>query len=308
MGRSYVIITPAKNEEIYLPFLAESMLKQTIQPTAWFIIDDGSDDGTPRIIDDLASKHPWIHGKRLEKGQTANIQEQDNHFVRLIKEAFDYVVDYYAGEGIEYEYIGQVDADMLLPPDYFEKVIEGFEQNPKLGIAGGHYTFVKLGEKGNIIQRKTPPCIADDNPSGGCMLIKRACFQDIGGIPIAPGQDGATLAKARLCGWKTRRLIDIEMFHLRERGSARWEGYIVYCLDAHPLLVLLNCLDSFFVKRAPLRALGYLYGYSLSFLKREQKVTDPSLRYYFRHKRLGEVRKIISLKMKSKFNNLKPRK
>ncbi len=76
MGKSYVIITPAKNEERNLPLLAESLIKQTIKPAAWFIFDDGSDDRTPEIIEELSSKFSWIHGKRLEKSQASTLREQ----------------------------------------------------------------------------------------------------------------------------------------------------------------------------------------------------------------------------------------
>lgn len=308
MGRNYIIITPAKNEEKNLPLMADSMLKQTIKPIAWFIIDDGSDDGTPGIIEELAGKFHWIHSKRLEKSQISNIKEQDIHFFELIKETFDYAADFCTREGLEYEYIGQVDADMILPADYFEKIIEKFEQHPMLGIAGGHYSYVMLDDKGNITQRKKPPSILDDGPSGGCMLIRRDCFQGIGGIPLAPGQDGATLAKARLGGWETRRFHDIEMLHLRRSGSAKWIGYVAYCLDLHPLLVLVNGLVSPLMAGKPLRGLAYSYGYLSAFFKREPKVTDQSLRYYFRHQRLKEVRELITLKIRNTFKNLRLRK
>jgi len=304
MGKSYAIITPAKNEERNLPFLAESMLKQTIKPAVWLIVDDGSDDGTPGIIEELASKSPWIHSRRLEKSQISNIRELDAHFSQLIKGAFDHTVDLCARGGIEYEYIGQVDGDMILPPDYFDKIIDNFEQNPKLGIAGGHCIITKLDERGNIIQRSRPVVITDDGPHGGCRLIRRDCFQEIGGIPLTTGQDGATLAKARLCGWETKKYSEIEILHLKKRGSAKWDGYINYCSDFHPLLVLLTCLLSPLVTREPFRGVVYLYGYFSALLKREQKTADQSLRYYFRHKRLKEIKQLMSLKVKNKFKNL----
>jgi glycosyltransferase involved in cell wall biosynthesis len=262
MGKSYVIITPAKNEEKHLPLLAESMVKQTIKPSAWFIIDDGSDDRTPGIILELESKFPWIHSKRLEKSEVSNTNELAMHFVKMVKEAFDYAVDFCSRSGIEYDYIGKIDADMILPSDYFEKLIEKFEQNSRLGIAGGHYIFVKFDEKGDMTRKRTPKALLEDGPSGGCLLIGKDCYQDMGGLPLSPGQDSGALAKARLAGWETKRFTDIESFHLRRRGSAKWDGYIAYCSDYHPLLVLLNSLACT-IRKEPLRGIAYLYGYSL---------------------------------------------
>jgi len=308
MGKGYVIITHAKNEERNLPILAESMLKQTIKPAAWFVTDDGSDDRTPGIIEELASKFPWIDGKRLEKSHISNTKELDAHFIKLTVNIFNHAVDFCNREGIEYGYIGKVDADIVLPPDYFERVIEKFGQNPALGIAGGNYIFAELNERGDTTLRKTPRVILEDGPSGGCILIKRECFQEMGGIPPTTGaQDAAILAKARLCGWETKRFSNIEILHLRKRGSASWDGYIAYRLDLHPLLVLLNFLVSLF-RRETFRGLAYLYSYSVALLKREPKVTDDSLRYYFRHKRLEEVKKLVSLKVNTKLKNLGLRK
>lgn len=304
MGKSYIIITVAKNEERNLPLLAESMVKQTIKPAAWFIFDDGSDDRTPEIIAELENKFYWIHGKRLTKSQVSNIRELNSHFVWLTKMSFDYALDFCATGGIEYEYIGKVDADMVLPPDYFERIVERFEQNRRLGVAGGHYINAIPDGKGNMIRKRTPPALMEDGPSGGCIIIKRDCFQEMGGIPLTPGaQDGAILAKARISGWETRRFSDIEIFHLRKRGSAKWDGYIAYCADYHPLLVLLNCLMAPLVTGEPFRGLVYLYGYFSALLKKEPKVADESLRHYFRHKRLEEVRQRIGLKKKNMSDN-----
>jgi glycosyltransferase involved in cell wall biosynthesis len=49
---SYLAITPARDEEKFLPGLIASMAGQTCVPARWIIIDDGSVDNTPAIIDD----------------------------------------------------------------------------------------------------------------------------------------------------------------------------------------------------------------------------------------------------------------
>src|SRR3954470_18640533 len=63
----YAVATPARNEEGNLPRLAASLAAQTQRPTEWIVVDDGSSDATPRILDDLAAEHPWI--RRLARTQ-----------------------------------------------------------------------------------------------------------------------------------------------------------------------------------------------------------------------------------------------
>src|SRR5215470_15970571 len=57
---SYVVVTPVRDEEEYLPLTFQSILSQTIRPTEWVIVNDGSKDGTGRLIDEYAAQYPWI--------------------------------------------------------------------------------------------------------------------------------------------------------------------------------------------------------------------------------------------------------
>ena len=50
----YIAITPARDEEQFLPGLLASMAAQTRLPERWIVIDDGSADGTAKILDDAA--------------------------------------------------------------------------------------------------------------------------------------------------------------------------------------------------------------------------------------------------------------
>ena len=47
---SYVLITPARNEEAFIEKAIESVVHQTILPLKWVIVDDGSTDATPDIV------------------------------------------------------------------------------------------------------------------------------------------------------------------------------------------------------------------------------------------------------------------
>lgn len=61
----YLAITPAKDEEKYLPSLIDSLVNQSVTPDRWIIIDDGSRDASARIIDQAAQHYPWIEPHHL---------------------------------------------------------------------------------------------------------------------------------------------------------------------------------------------------------------------------------------------------
>ena len=47
----YVVVSPVRNESKYLETTIQSMVKQTIRPIQWVIVNDGSSDNTGEIIE-----------------------------------------------------------------------------------------------------------------------------------------------------------------------------------------------------------------------------------------------------------------
>src|SRR5690349_15772845 len=68
----YVVITPVRNEEAYLPLTIDSVIRQTILPAEWVLVNDGSTDGTQALIDAAADRYTWIHAvHRTDRGSRA---------------------------------------------------------------------------------------------------------------------------------------------------------------------------------------------------------------------------------------------
>src|SRR4030095_355212 len=61
----YVLITPARNEEAFIEKTIQSVVSQTARPARWVIVNDGSTDGTGRIIERYAALHEWIEGVHM---------------------------------------------------------------------------------------------------------------------------------------------------------------------------------------------------------------------------------------------------
>ena len=57
---TYVMITPARNEERYISKTLESMVRQTVLPLKWVIVNDGSTDSTGSIVRPYLPDHSWI--------------------------------------------------------------------------------------------------------------------------------------------------------------------------------------------------------------------------------------------------------
>ena len=125
---SYVVVTPARDEAKYIPLTIASLAAQSIRPLRWVIVNDGSTDETGRIADEAARSHAWITVvNRVDRG---------------FRKAGGGVVDaFYEGyrcvEDDAWDYLIKLDGDLSFAPDYFEKCFEHFDENPRLGIAGG---------------------------------------------------------------------------------------------------------------------------------------------------------------------------
>src|SRR6478735_4475108 len=57
---TYVLITPARNEQEHLESTIQSVVSQTMLPLRWVIVSDGSTDQTEAIAGRYAERYPWI--------------------------------------------------------------------------------------------------------------------------------------------------------------------------------------------------------------------------------------------------------
>src|SRR5213595_2543 len=126
----YVLITPARNEEAFIRKTLDSMVAQTLLPERWVIVDDGSTDNTAEIIDRYRPQRPWIELVRRPQHADRSFAGKVHSFnaglerVRLL----------------DFELIGNLDADVSFGPDYLEFLIRKFSDDPQLGVAGTPFT------------------------------------------------------------------------------------------------------------------------------------------------------------------------
>lgn len=280
----YVVITPVRDEEQYIEETMRSVVRQTIQPAEWIIVDDGSCDGTGRIIDDYARQYPWISAlHRADRGQ------------RLpgmgVMEAF--YCGYQFLKSADWEYVVKLDGDVGLDPDYFERCFERFNEDPKLGICGGMMYRVKNGdfelESHLIFQVRGP-----------IKLYRRSCWEAIGGLLKAPGWDTVDNVQANRLGWRTRSFPDLKVIHYRPTGAAEgaWRdgvknGRADYVSGYHPVFMMAKCVKRLFQQPYIISAVAHGYGFITGYSKRVPQVGDLALIRYLRNQ---QIRRLLLLK------------
>jgi glycosyltransferase involved in cell wall biosynthesis len=202
----YVLITAAKNEEEFIEETLRSVIEQTVRPAKWVIVDDGSMDRTAEIVSSYLPSNDFIQLVRLQPCVTRDFGRKVAAFNAGLAALAD----------TAYSFIGNLDADISLPPDYYATIIEEFDCEPQLGLAGGMIRL-KIGKR--FMNRHT----ASDSVSGGVQLFRRGCFHDVGGyIPLpGGGEDAAAEVMARMQGWLVRNVPHIDACEQRRTGTAQ---------------------------------------------------------------------------------------
>lgn len=129
---------------------------------------------------------------------------------------------------MDFEYIVKLDGDLILPPNYFDKIINEFKNNPQLGILGG-VIFNKLSNN-EIKKEKT----SSFHVRGALKMIRKKCWDEIGGLKRYWNWDGLDIMEAQFNGWETKS-VDVPVVHLRPTSSAYNPLIHSFNLDTNPL-------------------------------------------------------------------------
>ena len=106
----YVLVTPAHNEERFIDRTLSSVVGQTRLPDLYIVVDDGSTDRTAAIADRYAQGRPWLRVLRLPAGGERNFARKVRAFNAGLEQT----------EGVVFDCIGNLDADVSLEADHFE--------------------------------------------------------------------------------------------------------------------------------------------------------------------------------------------
>lgn len=277
---SYVVITPARDEERHIERTIRSLTTQSVAPAQWIIVDDGSRDRTAEIIKTYAAQHSWITPVYVsDRGNRVNGTGPMQAFHRGLQEI----------RILDWMYLVKLDSDLEFAPDYFQKCLNEFERDPKLGVGGGVIAH-KEGEELKVEQ--TPKF----HVRGATKIYRRECWQAIGGLLAAPGWDTIDEVKANMHGWTSRSFPDLQLVHLRKTGAAdgSWknavkDGRADYISGYHPIFMLLKCVKRLFQRPWAVGSAGLAFGYLRAYWRREAQVPDADLIKYIRRQQLRRL-------------------
>jgi biofilm PGA synthesis N-glycosyltransferase PgaC len=277
---NYVVITPVRDEEQHLPSTIESMIRQTTLPKEWVIVNDGSKDGTDKIIDDYAERYPWIRA----------IHRKDRGFRKAGGGVVDAFNDgYRALISNDWDFIVKFDGDLNFDANYFENCLAEFNHDDKLGVGGGVICYVVGGEK----RFEKAPAF---HVRGATKIYRRACWNAIGGLLPAPGWDTIDEVKANSLGWTTRSFPHLHLTHQRDTGSADglWPtlvkyGRANYICGYHPIFMISKCIKRLVQKPYLIGSVGLMYGYVSGYLKKVPQVDDRAAIDFLRRQQIRRL-------------------
>jgi glycosyltransferase involved in cell wall biosynthesis len=277
-SRRYLLISPCRNEAQYLRRTLDSVAAQSVPPTTWVIVDDGSTDETPAILDEQARRLPYLQVVRLaDRGRRA--------VGPGVIEAF------YAGLTTvrvdDFDYLCKLDTDLDLPVRYFELLMQRMESDPRVGTTSGKPWFIHP-QSGKLM----PEVCGDEMSVGMTKFYRVACFREIGGFVRQVMWDGIDCHRARMLGWIAES-VDLEplrFVHLRPAGASQksiWAGRIrhgfgQYFMGTSPLYHLAVVVYRLPAYPALFGSAAMLWGYLRSWLKGLPRYDDLEFRRFLR--------------------------
>jgi glycosyltransferase involved in cell wall biosynthesis len=289
-SRQYCLITPCRDEARFARRTLDSVVRQSVLPALWVIVDDGSKDATPRILEEYAGRFPWI---RIVRRPDRGVRKVGGGVIDAFYAGYDTV------DPGAFDYICKLDLDLDLPPRYFEGLMDRMEGNPRIGTCSGKPYFFPpgspddhaefpLAERVGLVSEK----IGDENSVGASKFYRVLCFQQIGGLTREVMWDGIDGHRCRQLGWIAVSWDDpdLRFVHLRPMGTSHknwWTGRArhgsgQYFMGTTPVYMM--AAAAFRMTRPPrvVGGLAILYGYFRSMIRRDPRYGDEEFQRFLR--------------------------
>lgn len=187
----------------YLPLALESVFAQTFTDYEVLLIDDGSTDGSQKIVEQYVEHERVFPIIQQNKGLTVT----NNIALRLARG----------------KYIMRLDADDYLDPNALMVLATALENNPKVGLV--FPDFYEVDETGNILKMVRrhnfeQVTMMDQPAHGACSLIRRKLLQEIGGYDESNScQDGYDLWIRFIQRFQVKN-VRLPLFYYRQHGKS----------------------------------------------------------------------------------------
>jgi len=282
---NYILISPCRNEASYMRRTLDSVAAQTVPPTEWIVVDDGSTDATPEILREYQSRLPYL---RVITRQDRGKRSVGPGVIEAFYEGYQQI-------SVPYQYLCKLDVDLDLPPRYFERLIELMETDPRLGTVSGKAFFIDSQTGRSVLET-----IRDHVSLGMTKFYRKECFEEIGGFVREVMWDGIDCHRCRMLGWKAISIDepDLRFEHLRPMGSSqqsiyvgrRRHGYGQYFMGTSFAFMTANNLLRIFSPPAFTGAAMVWWGFVDSMIKWKPRYNDPEfIRFLRRWQRMSLI-------------------
>ncbi|AVR44185.1 glycosyl transferase family 2 [Christiangramia fulva] len=275
------IVIPAHNEGNFIAQCLQSLVSQTLLPTRLVVVDDHSTDNTAEIVEEFSRKFDFIE---LVKNESSAEHAPGSKVINAFYKGY-YQLDE------NFDVICKFDADLIFPKNYLEKIVQIFQEDPKVGMAGG-FCSVKHNNKW-IPENLT----GKDHIRGALKAYRKHCFIQIGKLKPAMGWDTADELLARFHDWKVVTDEKLLVQHLRPTGmnyfehSGHKQGEAFYRLRYGLLLTVIASGKLAVMKMNPFAFLHYITGYFRAKSKKRPFLVSVEEGRFIRKLRWANIKK-----------------
>ena len=248
---NYYIVIPAYNEEAFIALTLQSLVSQTLLPKKVVVVNDNSTDKTAEIILAFAKENPFI---TLVNKTSEAIHLPGSKVIQAFHKGFETLDN-------NYDIIVKLDADLILPNNYFERISSTFEKDAEVAIVGGFAYIEKNGDW--IIENLTDK----DHIRGAFKAYRKTFFEQMGNLKPAMGWDTVDELLAKFYGWKVITDSSLIVKHLKPTGAnynktARYkQGEAFYTLGYGFFITAIASAKLAMMKKKPLLFLDYVLGF-----------------------------------------------
>ena len=276
----YYVVIPTYNEEAFIALTLKSLISQTILPSKIVVVNDNSSDRTAEIVLDFTKENFYIS---LVNKTSENIHLPGSKVIQAFQKGFETLDE-------NYDIIVKLDADLILPSNYFETIIEHFQSDSKIGMAGG-FCYIKKNDNW-ILENLTDK----DHIRGALKAYRKETFKQIGGLKPAMGWDTVDELLCKFYNWKVVTDESLHVKHLKPTGAnynktARYkQGEAFYTLGYGFLITAIASAKLAMMKKKPFLFLDYIQGYLKAKSTKNLMLVNPEQAKFIRKYRLQKMK------------------
>jgi glycosyltransferase involved in cell wall biosynthesis len=270
---NYAIVIPTYNEEKFIAFTLQSLVEQTVLPTKIVVVNDSSTDHTEKIVQTFVDTYPFI--SLVHKKSAANHQPGSK-----VIHAFNQ--GWYTIAEVTLDVIAKIDADLIFPSNYFETILNHFQSDANIGMAGG---FCYIENEGNWVLESLTD---QDHIRGALKAYRKEAFNQIGGLQPQMGWDTLDELLCKFYGWKVVTDVSLQVKHLKPTGAnyapnaAKKQGEAFYSIGYGFWITCIASLKLAWKKKSVRFLIAYLQGFLQSWLARKPKMVNKAQERFIR--------------------------